>query len=110
MVQITYYLAQVIFLLYKDRFGMMDSVSELMDGNEILLPHGVKLTKQRRRYYIKYYASGMRDWNMFCIALGLRVAEIADMNVQILPKSKPSVIDNGDGTASFKGELIGMGF
>jgi len=122
MVQITHYLAQVIFLLYRDRFDTMDKVSDLKDQCEVLLPHGVKLTKNKRKYYIKYYSSGMRDWNMFCIGLGLRVAEIADDHVQILPKLRPSlteevykrvgpsVIENEDGSASFGGELIGMGF
>jgi len=120
MVLITHYLAQVIFLLYRDRFANMDKVSELKDQHEVLLPHGVKLFKNKRRYYIKYYSEVMRDWNLFCIDLGLKIGEIGDNPNRLIildderderPRDRQVVVrSNPDGSASFVGELIGMGF
>jgi len=38
------------------------------------------------------------------------VASDKDDNNEPTSKSKPYAIDNGDGTGSFRGRLIGMGF
>jgi len=129
MVQISYHIAMVIFQLFNYRFDNMKSVSEMTQYMEILLPCGVKLTKVDRRYYIKYYSPHHEDWEGFCEEFGRKFSELIQTN--ILPRSAESallqnqiqsVIDsvrsnanagvrtNPDGSGSFTGTLIGMGF
>ena len=79
MIPIDYHMAMTIFNMYKERFEGMTSVSDLKNQSEVFLPHGVKLTKNKRRYYIKYYSEQwFSDWNMFCIDFGLKIASIVD--------------------------------
>ena len=109
MVQISYHIAMVIFQLYKERFDNMKSVSKMLDPMEILLPHGVKLVKSDRRYYIKYYSPHFDDWNKFCIGFGLKLSDLADTNQVPEWRKHAGVKTNPDGSASFVGELVGMG-
>ena len=120
MIYINYHMAMVIFMVYSDRFEGFKSVSDLKDQHEILLPHGVKITKNKGKYYIKYYSEVMRDWNLFCIDLGLKIGDIGDDPNRLIildderderPRDRQVVVrSNPDGSASFVGELIGMGF
>ena len=73
MKYIEYYFAMLIFTLYKNRFEGMNKVSDLKDQCEVLLPHGVKLTKNRGKYYIKTYHPSERDYIMFCLDVGVRL-------------------------------------
>ena len=109
MIQITYHMAMIIFQMYSDRFEGMDKVSDLKNQCEILLPHGVKLTKNNRRYYIKYYSSHYADWNMFCIDFGLEIASLVDNHEVPDWRESVGVKTNPDGSASFTGKLVGMG-
>ncbi|MGD9162974.1 MAG: hypothetical protein PVG39_31505 [Desulfobacteraceae bacterium] len=109
MVLITEFLANMIFMMYRDRFGAYDFV-DMVVGEDILLPHGVHFVKTDiNKYGIKYYAWDMRDWKFFKEGLTLRILEIVDAHTQIHPDLAPKVKENPDGSASFVGELIGMG-
>ena len=90
MVQITHFLATLIFMMYRDRFGAYD-FEEMEIGTETLLPHGVKLLKSdENKYQIKYYAQNMVDWYLFKEGIKVRMIEIIDAHTQILPKREPS--------------------
>jgi hypothetical protein len=105
MVLITSYIAEIIFMMYRSRFGAYDFV-EMMVGEEILLPHGVHFVKtEKNKYGIKYYAWDMRDWELFKYQLGPRMIELLEAHSQIHPELAPKVRINPDGSGSFVGKV-----